>query len=482
MKLFRFRGGIHPAGHKHRTSLRPILTAPMPPRLYVPVQQHIGEAAIPEVLPGQRVLKGQLLARNQGAVSAPVHAPTSGIIDAITHFSAPHPSGLPVLTIVIDADGKDEWEDASTPLDPFDLAPEEIAARASDAGVVGLGGATFPSGIKLNLGLAQKVHTLVVNGGECEPYLTCDDRLMQERAAEVLEGVRLMLHGLQAQRALVAIESNKPAALAAMRRASLAHADVEVVQVPARYPMGSEKQLIKTLLGREVPAGGRTTQLGVVVHNVGTAYAVHRAVRFGRPLVSRVITVSGGAVAMPQNVEAPIGMRVSELLEMCGGLTEKPARLLMGGPMMGQTLPHADVPVVKGTSGILALTESEVRAQASGPCIRCASCVDACPSGLLPLELAARIRAEDFKGAENYGLHDCISCGSCSYVCPSHIPLVHHFNYAKGEIIARKKQQDQAQEIRVLVESRDARLAREAAAKAAAAAAAAARKQAEKSS
>jgi electron transport complex protein RnfC len=460
MKLFRFRGGVHPKGRKEATAYRPIQPLPLPERLYLPMQQHIGNPAEPIVRPGQRIGKGELLARAQGPVSAPVHAPTSGQVAAITDHTAPHPSGLPVLTVIIEPDGEDRWVESNAPEDPFSLAPEDVTTRVGAAGIVGMGGATFPSAVKLGLRRSAPIHTLIINGGECEPYLTCDDRLMRERAPEVVDGIRIMAYALECEHVLIAVESNKPQAAAAMRVASLSHAAITVVVVPTRYPMGSEKQLIRTLTGREVPAGGLSSDLGVVVHNVGTAYAVHHAVRHGRPLVSRVVTVSGGAVRKPHNLEVPIGAPVSALIEACGGLSDPPARLLMGGPMMGQTLPSKRVPVVKGTSGIIALAAAEVRQTKPGPCIRCARCVQACPIGLVPLEIASRIGHFDLNGALDWGLIDCIACGSCAYVCPAGIPLVQYFNFAKGELAARQQAEHKANETRKLAVARAARLER----------------------
>ena len=471
MKLFRFRGGVHPDGHKQPTASKPINVMPMPERLQVPLQQHIGAPAEPEVKVGQTVLKGQLLAHSQGAISAPVHAPTSGTVIDIADFTAPHPSGLTVRTIIIEADGEDSWFDNEQPTgDPFTLAPEEISVRVGAAGIVGMGGATFPSAVKLKLSLRRKIHTIIINGGECEPYLTCDDRLMQERTEGVIDGIRIILHAIQAEHAFVAIERNKPEAITALRAACAHFADIEVVPVPARYPMGSEKHLIQTVTGKEVPAGGLGADIGVLVQNVGTAYAVHRAVRHGRPLISRIVTVGGGAVRTPQNVEVPIGASLSDVINFCGGFNQTPARLLMGGPMMGQTMTNPSVPVVKGTSGIIALTAKEIPQQSTTPCIRCGSCVEACPCGLLPLDMAAHIRKDKLDKAVDLGLIDCVGCGCCAYVCPAHLPLVQYFNYAKGTLFARQQAKHRTEETRKLAEQRQARLDREAQAKKAAAA------------
>lgn len=461
--------GVHPTDRKRPAADVPVRNLPLPEKLYVPLQQHIGAAARPIVLVGQTVLKGQLLAEAQGATSAAVHAPTSGVVVAIGDITAPHPSGLPFAAVTLESDGADRWADAGPCVDPFTLPPPEIARRVAAAGVVGLGGATFPSALKLGLGLRSKIHTLILNGGECEPYLSCDDRLMRDAPEEIVDGIRLMLHATGAAQALVGIEDNKPEAIAAMTAATRDFPAIAVRAVPARYPMGSEKHLFSVLTGREVPADGRTTDLGALVHNVGTAWAVHAALRHGRPLVERLVTVNGGAVAAPGNLRVPVGALVEDILTYVG-LKAEPARLVMGGPMMGNRLPQARVPVVKGTSGILALTATEAASLDPGPCIRCSSCVRACPVGLLPLEMAARIAGDDLNGAVALGLKDCIACGCCSYVCPSRIPLVHYFNHAKGELAAQGRAQLRNESTKRLAAARTERLAREAREKAAAAA------------
>jgi len=458
VKLFRFRGGVHPESHKEETGDKAIEVLPLPARLYVPVQQHIGAPAEPEVQIGDKVLKGRLLAHSQGAISAPIHAPSSGTILDITEHTAPHPSGLGVRTIVIETDGNDSWADGLKTINPFELDTDEISARVGAAGIVGLGGATFPSAVKLNLGKKYPISTLIINGGECEPYLSCDDRLMRERSDEIIDGIRIMLHALKAKQALIAIEDNKPDAIEVMKVAAKLYSNIKVVVVPSRYPMGSEKQMVQTLTGLEIPAGKLSADLGVIVHNVGTAFAVRTALRQGRPLVSRIVTVGGGAISSPRNLEVPLGTLVSEVFDYCGGFDQEPARILMGGPMMGQLLPHTNVPIVKGSSGVIALTQKEVAIHQTQPCIRCGSCITACPCGLLPLEMAARAKKGELQGAVEYGLMDCISCGSCSYVCPSHIPLVQYFNYAKGELAARRRHKQKAEETRKLAEIRMQRL------------------------
>ncbi|OMH33846.1 electron transport complex subunit RsxC [Motiliproteus sp. MSK22-1] len=466
MKLFGFRGGVHPEALKQHTADHPISTLPLPAALYLPLQQHVGEPAEPEVSPGDYVYKGQLLARSQGQISAPVHAPSSGTVVAIDEFPAPHPSGLPVKTVILETDGKDHWSPAwTTPTDPWSLRPEEIAREVGLAGVVGMGGATFPSAVKLGQSLQYPIHNLIINGSECEPYLSCDDRLMRERAPQLIDGIRLTAHALQAKQATVAIEDNKPEAFAAMSAAAKGINQLNVIRVPSRYPMGWDKQLIRIITGREVPVGARSASIGVCVHNVGTVYAIQQALCAGTPLLSRVITVAGGAIAKPQNLEVPVGTLVSEVIKYCGGLNEEPARLVMGGPMMGQIVPHTGVPLVKGSSGVLALTAREVDDGPERPCIRCRRCVEACPVGLMPVEMAARLRADDIDGAVDYGVQDCIGCSCCSYVCPAKIPLVQYFNYARGVLDCRQTATRKAQQTREMALARQQRLASQQAAR-----------------
>ena len=458
-KLFKIRGGVHPEPNKHLSAGRAITHMPLADRLFIPLQQHIGAPAEPVVRRGEKVLKGQLLANSQGMISAPVHAPTSGTVLAVSKHPAPHPSGLPVRTVIIEPDGEQRWIDIKLPYqDPFSLDPDEIATRVSAAGIVGMGGATFPSAVKLNLRKRFKLQQLIINAAECEPYLTCDDQLMRENADDIIDGICIMMHALQVSKAIVAIEANKPEAIKAMQEAAKALPEITVVKVPVQYPMGSEKHLVQTLTGKETPARALTADIGVVVHNVATANAVQQCIRHGRPLIDRVVTVSGGAVKTPGNYLTPIGTPVSMLLDVAGGFDEEPSRLISGGPMMGQPLPSTKVPIVKGSGGILALTAAETASKPAMPCIRCGSCVTACPCGLLPLEMANRARANDFDGAVKFGLMDCIACGSCSYVCPSHIPLVQYFNFAKGALTEKQRAQHKQEETRRLAEARTIRM------------------------
>jgi electron transport complex protein RnfC len=463
MRLFKIRGGVHPEDRKALAAGCPIEDLPLPPLLHIPLQQHIGAAARPAVHRGERVRKGQLLATSQGAVSAPVHAPTSGRVVGIGSYPAHHPSGLNVATISLQPDGEDRWADEILGVpDPFALPSDEISGRVAAAGIVGLGGATFPSAVKLNLRQRYELHTLVVNAAECEPYLCCDDRLMREHPDAVIDGARIMAHALGVGTIIIGIEGNKPEAIAAITRAAAEAprlpAVIRVIRLPIRYPMGSEKHLAQTLTGKETPARGLTADLGVVVHNPATAFAVHEALRLGRPLVSRVMTVSGAAIQRPANLRVPLGTPIEHLIDHCGGFREPPQRLVSGGPMMGQPLPSTRVPTVKGGNGLLALSAAETNRGEPMPCIRCASCVDACPCGLLPLEMAAHARAGDLDGVVSLGLMDCIGCGSCAYVCPAHIPLAQIFSYAKGEMAARGRAKQKQAETRRLTEQRTARI------------------------
>jgi len=457
-RLFAFKGGVHPETRKFLSSECEIEEMPIPSLIRVPLQQHIGVEAEPLVKRDDLVLKGQLIGKARGPVSANIHAPTSGRVLAVGHFTAPHPSGLPVPTITIRPDGEDTWGPHLRRLRPEDAEPEEIAAQVAEAGIVGMGGATFPAAVKLNLRAKYDLQTLVINGAECEPYLTCDDRLMRERAEEIADGIGIMARALGVKQVIVAIESNKPQALETMGRYKRALGyDLRIKAVPTQYPMGSEKHLVKTLTGKETPARALTAELGIVVHNAATAHAVHLAVRYGEPSISRVVTVSGRGVVRPANVRALIGTPVAELLAHCGGLAEEPERLLLGGPMMGQPIQNPRVPIIKGTNGILALTGAETRERDVMPCIRCGLCVQACPMGLTPFELNSRIEAGDLEGAARVGLLDCITCGCCSFTCPSNRPLVQSIHFAKGKLSEQESRKHQQEQAKRLADARKAR-------------------------
>ena len=459
MKIFNLSGGVHPAYRKELSSEQPIQVLALPKRLYIPLQQHVGALSVPIVTPGETVKKGQVLCVRQGSFSATQHAPTSGRIVAIESHTAPHASGLPQETIVIESDGQDEWGELPAPIaDPFACEPQALIDRVAISGIVGLGGAIFPAAIKLNMGQQYKLDTLLINGAECEPYLTCDDRLMRELAAEVVDGARIMAHALGVRRILIAVEENKPAAIASLQAQAAHFAEISVTPVPVRYPVGYAQHLTKIVTGRETPAEHRNAEVGVVTHNVATARAVHQAVRFGRPLISRIVTVTGGAIRQPANLDVLVGTPVNELIEFCGGFSEPPKQLVLGGPMMGQPLPDLAAPIVKGSAGILAMSAAELNESSERPCIRCGSCVDVCPCGLSPMEMAALIRKDKLDAAARIFVGDCIGCGSCSWVCPSYIPLVQYFNYANGELADQARQKRKNERVKTLSEAHTVRM------------------------
>ena len=441
-ELFHFNGGVHPPEHKAESTARPIGQAPVPARLAIPLSQHIGGTAKPVVQPGDKVLKGQMIGRPDGQVSAAVHAPTSGTVVAIETRPVPHPSGLEDMCIIIESDGEDRWT-GLTPIDPTNLTPAEIRDRLREAGVVGLGGAVFPSHVKLNPGKQQKLATLIINGAECEPWITCDDMLMRERAAGIVQGIQVMRELLSADEVLIGIEDNKPEAISAMR-AACTDTGLEVVEVPTLYPSGGAKQLIRLLTGKEPPSGGRSTDIGVQVFNVGTAYSVHRAVHFGEPVISRIVTVTGN-VRRPQNFEVLIGTPINALVALTGAPRDDTTGYVMGGPMMGFDLRSEQVPVVKAMNCIIAKSDRLFPPPPPAlPCIRCTLCAQACPATLQPQELYWFARAKNFGKAQEYALFDCIECGCCNYVCPSHIPLVEYYRFAKSEIWAREREKQAA--------------------------------------
>jgi len=460
-RLWSFNGGVHPPQHKKESTQQPITAARLPARLTLPLHQHIGEPAEPLVQVGDKVLKGQVLARANGYVSAPVHAPTSGTVTAIESLPVPHPSGLSADCLVIDSDGEDRWGERLAVADYQELSPSALRNLIREAGIVGLGGAGFPSYIKLNPGHDKLIRTLILNGVECEPYITCDDMLMRERADQVIGGLLIARHALHAEECLVAIEDNKPEAIAAMRSAAADYDFIEVVPVPTLYPQGSEKQLIKVLTGREVPSNGLSLQIGVVSVNVGTSAAIYKAIHHGEPLLSRIVTVTGNGVTSPRNLETLIGTPMSELIDQCGGRPEELGRLVMGGPMMGYALHSTGLPIIKTTNCLLSYHRDQMPEQKPVmPCIRCGACMDACPVSLLPQQLYWFTRSDELDKAQAHDLFDCIECGCCSYVCPSNIPLVQYYRYAKGEIWIREREREKAELARRRFEFRQERIER----------------------
>ena len=459
-RLHDIHGGVHPPSNKAQSLTRAIARAPLPEELVLPLSQHAGAPSEPIVTVGDQVLKGQMIARAAATLSVALHAPTSGEIVAIAPRPLPHPSGMDGMAIVLRADGADRWIERTAPRNWRERSREEALAAIRDAGIAGLGGAGFPTAVKLAPGPARRVRTLILNGAECEPYITADESLMIERAAEVVEGARIIAWLLDAEETLIAIEDDKPRAIAAMRAA--ADPDQEVVAFPAKYPSGGERQLIRILTGMEVPAGKLPADIGASCHNVGTAAAVYRALVHAEPLISRIVTVTGGAVTLAGNVEVLLGTPMRVLLDIAGCDRARLSRLLMGGPMMGFALPDDTLPVIKTTNCVLAATAGELTTEDDeGPCIRCGQCSEACPASLLPQQLYWYARAEDHAGLEKHHLFDCIECGACAWACPADIPLVQYFRASKSAIHESREQQGKAEVARQRFEQRQARLERE---------------------
>ena len=464
-RLFRFNGGVTPAYNKEASTGLPIAVAPLPTLLVIPLHQSIGGMPRPLVTAGEHVLKGQRIGGADGNVSSAVHASTSGTVVAVEMRLMPHTSGLSAQCVVIEPDRREEW----IPRQPFDYrnaTPTQTRDYLRDAGVVGLGGAVFPSYLKINPGKSGKLDTLVLNGAECEPFITCDDVLMRERAATILKGAVIMREMLGAVQVLIGIEDNKPEAIAAMEAAARAANEetgdsaMKVVSVPTRYPAGGAKQLIRVLTGIEVPHGKRSTDYGVQCFNVGTAYAIYEAIALGQPLISRIVTVAGN-VGQARNYEVLLGTPMRDLARLCDPLSDSD-RVIMGGPMMGLLMPDDSVPVVKAANCVLVGSPKLVPAPPPEmPCIRCGECAKACPADLQPFEMYWFSRAKIFGKAQEYHLFDCIECGCCAYVCPSHIPLVDYYRFAKSEIWARETEKEAADvareryEFRLLREERE---------------------------
>lgn len=460
MKLFKFSGGIKPDPNKSLSTALPIAHAPLVKRYVVPLHQSVGGTPHPIVSIGDHVLKGQRLGEAEGWLSAAVHAPTSGTVVDIGPHIVPHPSGLTTDCVVIEADGRDQWIE----LKPFDLdnaEPEAVRVYLRDMGIVGMGGAVFPSHVKLNLPTGKQIEHLIINGAECEPFITCDDRLMREQAAEVIQGSLLFGKLVDAGKVLIGVEDNKPEAIAALKEAQRQlNAPVEVVTVPTIYPTGGAKELIRVLTGKEVPGSKRSTDFGVQVFNVATVQSAWRAITYGEPLISRIVTLSGN-VGEPRNWSVPIGMPIGELVKLASPHPDTDG-IVMGGPMMGFQVPTTEAPVIKATNCLLAHSVKLFPPKpAEQPCIRCGSCAIACPQELQPFELYWWSRSSKFEKLENYRLFDCIECGCCDYVCPSHIPLVNYFRFAKSEIQAESRAHQAADSARARFEFREERAERE---------------------
>ena len=461
-KFWTFPGGVHPDGRKHLSNQTAINILPLPKQLVIPVKQHIGTAGACLVSVGDKVLKGQTLTSSPHPFSVPVHAPTSGLVTAIEERTTAHPSGLPELCVVIEADGNDTWTELKPIADYQQQTKSSLISAICEAGIAGMGGAGFPTHIKSTP--RKKVEFLIINGVECEPYITADDRLMREFAWQIRQGIDILSHLIEPKVVIIAIEDNKPEAFKAMQQVCTDTPAIRVVQIPTKYPAGGEKQLIQVLTGREVPRTGLPADIGVMMFNVGTCYAIADAILHGKPLIQRVVTVTGEAVQKPQNVWALIGTPIEHLLSQAQYQLkkQKAPTVIMGGPMMGFTLPTVEVPVVKITNCLLVPAKKELNlSQRELACIRCSACADACPVSLLPQQMYWHSKALELDKAEEYNLFDCIECGACAYVCPSEIPLVHYYRKAKAQIRIQRDDKDKAEKSKQRFEARKARLEKE---------------------
>ncbi|PPA31238.1 electron transport complex subunit RsxC [Aeromonas jandaei] len=462
--IWDFHGGIHPADNKLQSSQSPVEQAGLPPRLIIPVRQHAGAAGDLLVQVGDKVKKGQPLTRYARGRVVPVHASTSGTITEIANHTVAHPSGLDDLCVILTPDGEDEWGELDGKPDYWNLERGELLERIQQAGIAGLGGAVFPTHSKLD-GRGQLTEILIVNGLECEPYITTDDRLMQQYADEIMDGIRVLKHLLKPKLTLIGVEDNKPEAITQLTRHATDE-DVLVKTVPTKYPSGGAKQTIELLTGRQVPKGGRAVDIGIMVLNVATVFAIKRAIIDGEPLIERIVTLTGDSFKKPGNAWVRLGTPVRWLLQRFELQPEADQRVIMGGPMMGFTLPHAMVPVVKATNCLLAPTQAEL--PAPGPeqaCIRCSACADACPASLLPQELYWYSKAKEYDKAEKLNLMDCIECGACAWVCPSEIPLVQYYKIAKDDIREARTEAEKAERAKQRFEAKQARFEREKAAR-----------------
>ncbi|EGR8990383.1 electron transport complex subunit RsxC [Vibrio vulnificus] len=459
--LWDFPGGVHPAENKRQSNQQPLVHAALANEIVLPLKQHIGKPGNILVNVGDHVLKGQLLTQSNAGFTLPIHASTSGTITAIETRTVAHPSGLSEMCVVITPDGQDTWCEKQPVVDYSQQNIDYLLDVIRMAGISGMGGAGFPTAKKIQSGLGR-TEILIVNAAECEPYITADDKLLQEHAEEVLQGIEIVEHILQPKLTIIGIEDNKPEAIKALESAAQ-NRDIVIRVIPTKYPSGGEKQLIKVLTNKEVPAGGIPADIGILVQNVGSLYAIKRAVIDGEPMVNRVVTLTGNTFETPRNVWVPLGTPVHALLEQFGYQADKKLpRLIMGGPMMGFSLPHANVPITKTSNCILAPTRKEISpAGYEMECIRCGACAEACPASLLPQQLQWHAKAEEFNKCEELNLKDCIECGACAFVCPSEIPLVSYYRQAKAEIRTRAQEADAAERAKLRFEEKKARMERE---------------------
>ena len=433
-----FSGGIHPPYNKELTNSKPIEKATLPKKVIIPMGMHIGAPSEPIVKVGDMVKKGQKIGEAKSFVSVPVHASISGKVTAVE--PRPWPGGGLMMSVVIESDGKDELDDSITPPKPLSqLSPDEIKNLIREAGITGLGGAGFPTQVKLSFPPEKNVDTIIINAAECEPYITADHRLLLERPDDVVLGIEAIMKATGIKRAFIGIEDNKLDAVESIKKTIKDKEGIEVVVLATKYPQGGEKQLIKAVTGREVPSGGLPMDAGVIVNNAGTCAAIANTLKTGLPLIERITTVTGSGIKEPKNLLIRIGTPLIDIIEQCGGFKGTPGKVLMGGPMMGLAQSTLDVPAIKGTSGLLVLEKHDVHLFEPSPCIKCARCVDACPINLLPTTIAKFAQKGMWNEAELYHALDCVECGCCSYVCPAHIPLTQHIRIAKSHIIALRR-------------------------------------------
>ncbi len=462
IQLHHFHGGLHPDEHKAESMQEGLSSITLPKQIVLPVKQHIGAQNKLLVDVGDHVNKGQLLAESHEFISAPVHASTSGTVCAIEQRAVPHASGMTDLCIVIDVDFNETLHTSlKDTKNASDLTRDDLLKRLKCAGIVGLGGAAFPTSAKITSSTQHTIHTLIINGAECEPFITCDDALMQHNAPDIVRGITWLQKIVQPRHTIIAIEDNKEKAIQSMQQAldEATLTKTQLIKIPTVYPSGGEKQLITILTGKEVPSQKLPLDIGFLCQNVATCAAITEALDQGQPITSRIVTVSGDGIKHPQNFRVPLGTPISHLIDAAGGYTHNARQLVMGGPMMGFSLPHDQLPVIKATNAILALSEQFNPNQATQACIRCAKCAEACPAHLLPQQLYWYARANSFERIKEYRIFDCIECGCCAAVCPSQIPLVQYYRYAKGEIRIAEQAQRSADHARMRFEFRERRLA-----------------------